>query len=204
MTLPAGKFCTIPAREMVWVIMPLAASEKATRVPPAALVTAMWVATLTYAVAQGLMYGTRSAIFMDVTNPAVAATQFTAYMAMMNLAISYSATWQGIAIEALGYPNTLLIDALTRLLCLHHLSSNRQPARPVMAAALLGHECWPGCWRWVVWPGCPSAPACCRWALRHRSSKRCSPWCSWPRRSFWLQAPSCWGHRPACSAGWGW
>jgi PAT family beta-lactamase induction signal transducer AmpG len=41
----------------------------------------------------------------------VAATQFTAYMAMMNLAISYSATWQGIAIEALGYPKTLLIDA---------------------------------------------------------------------------------------------
>jgi PAT family beta-lactamase induction signal transducer AmpG len=76
------------------------------------------VATLTYSVAQGLMYGTRSAIFMDVTNPAVAATQFTAYMAMMNLAISYSATWQGIAIEALGYPKTLLIDAILGLVCL--------------------------------------------------------------------------------------
>jgi len=112
-------------------IMPLAASEKATRVPPAALVTAMWVATLTYAVAQGLMYGTRSAIFMDVTNPAVAATQFTAYMAMMNLAISYSATWQGIAIEALGYPNTLLIDALTGLLCLAVLPFIKPAANPL-------------------------------------------------------------------------
>ena len=40
---------------------------------PAALVTAVWAASLGYAVAQGLMYGTRSAIFMDVTNPAVAA-----------------------------------------------------------------------------------------------------------------------------------
>ena len=99
-------------------IMPLAAADKATRIAPVALITAMWVATLGYSVAQGLMYGTRSAIFMDVTNPAVAATQFTAYMAMMNLAISYSATWQGIAIEALGYPKTLLIDAVFGLLCL--------------------------------------------------------------------------------------
>ena len=99
-------------------IMPLAAADKATRIAPVALITAMWVATLGYSVAQGLMYGTRSAIFMDVTNPAVAATQFTAYMAMMNLAISYSATWQGIAIEALGYPKTLLIDAMFGLLCL--------------------------------------------------------------------------------------
>lgn len=88
------------------------------RVAPAVLVTAVWIATLTYAVAQGLMYGTRSAIMMDVTNPAVAATQFTAYMALMNLAISYSATWQGIAAEALGYPKTLLIDAITGVLCL--------------------------------------------------------------------------------------
>jgi MFS transporter, PAT family, beta-lactamase induction signal transducer AmpG len=81
------------------------------------LITAVWVATMTYAVGQGLMYGTRTAIFMDVTNPKVAATQFTAYMAMMNLAISYSATWQGIAIEAFGYPTTLLIDAITGPLC---------------------------------------------------------------------------------------
>ena len=99
-------------------IFPSGAGGTAKRIAAPALVTAVWVATLLYAVAQGLMYGTRSAIFMDVTNPAVAATQFTAYMAMMNLAIAYSATWQGIAIEALGYPKTLLIDAMTGLLCL--------------------------------------------------------------------------------------
>ena len=116
--------------EYQW-IMPLAAADKATRVVPPALITAMWIATLTYSVAQGLMYGTRSAIFMDVTNPAVAATQFTAYMAMMNLAISYSATWQGIAIEALGYPNTLLIDALTGLLCLAVLPFIKPAANPL-------------------------------------------------------------------------
>ena len=97
---------------------------------PAALVTALWVAVLLYSVAQGLMYGTRSAIFMDVTNPRVAATQFTAYMAMMNMAIAYSATWQGIAVEALGYPKTLLIDAITGLLCLAVLPLIKPSATP--------------------------------------------------------------------------
>ena len=100
-----------------WV-MPRDASARAAQAVPPALVTALWIATLSYSVGQGLMYGTRSAIFMDVTNAKVAATQFTAYMAMMNLVISYSATWQGIAAEAIGYPRTLLIDALTGLLSL--------------------------------------------------------------------------------------
>ena len=49
---------------------------------------------------------------------AVAATQFTAYMAMMNLVISYSATWQGHAIELWGYPTTLVLDGLAGLVCL--------------------------------------------------------------------------------------
>ncbi len=97
-------------------IMPVSAATRPA-VPPA-LLTALWVATLAYSVFQGLMYGTRSAIMMDVTNPAVAATQFTAYMALMNLAISYSATWQGIAIEAWGYPRTMLVDGLFGLACL--------------------------------------------------------------------------------------
>ena len=80
--------------------------------PIPALITTLWATTLAFNVAMGLMYGTRSAVFMDITNPAVAATQFTAYMALMNLAIAFSATWQGVAIEALGYPMTLLLDAL--------------------------------------------------------------------------------------------
>ena len=103
--------------EQNW-IMPTSASDAVKRVAAPALVTAVWAATLLYAVAQGLMYGTRSALLMDVTNPAVAATQFTAYMALMNLAIAFSAMWQGIAIEALGYPKTLLIDAVVGVLCL--------------------------------------------------------------------------------------
>jgi MFS transporter, PAT family, beta-lactamase induction signal transducer AmpG len=92
------------------------------------LVRALWISSLVYAVFQGLMYGTRAAIFMDVTNPAVAATQFTAYMALMNLAIAIAAGWQGVAVEAWGYPVTLAVDALTGLLCLLLLPAIRREA----------------------------------------------------------------------------
>jgi PAT family beta-lactamase induction signal transducer AmpG len=121
------------------------------RAVPAVLVTALWIATLTYSVALGLMYGTRSAIFMDVTNPAVAATQFTAYMALLNLSIAYSATWQGIAIEALGYPDTMLIDAIVGLFCLALLpwirtvrenqADGGAPTRARVSALVLGGAC---------------------------------------------------------------
>ena len=125
-----------PVLWLAWVlwqhgwIHAVPASERAGRLVPDTLVTALWVATLAYAVAQGLMYGTRSAIFMDVTRPSVAATQFTAYMAMMNLAIAYSATWQGIAVEAVGYPATLVIDAVFGLACLIFLPFIRPSAQP--------------------------------------------------------------------------
>jgi PAT family beta-lactamase induction signal transducer AmpG len=82
------------------------------------LASALWVSSLVFQFFMGLMYGTRSAIMMDVTNPKVAGTQFTAYMAMANLAIAYSATWHGLSAEALGYPKTLFIDACVGLLSL--------------------------------------------------------------------------------------
>lgn len=133
-----------------WV-MPVDPNMANRPLPPAVLVTALWIATLTYAVAIGLMYGTRSAIMMDVTNPAVAATQFTAYMALMNLAIAYSATWQGIAAEAIGYPQTLLIDAITGLFCIALLPwlkgvkgnapDGGAPLRARLSAAVLGLAC---------------------------------------------------------------
>ena len=136
-------------------IMPAAQSGVARRIAAPALVTAVWLATLAYAVPQGLMYGTRSAIFMDVTNPKVAATQFTAYMAMMNLAIAYSATWQGIAAETLGYPNTLLIDAITGVLCLAVLPFIKPSATPqgdgggAMRARWLAAALALGCVLWL-------------------------------------------------------
>ncbi|WP_374430952.1 MFS transporter [Ideonella dechloratans] len=95
------------------------------------LVLAFWVATLSYALFNGMMYSTANAIFMDVTNPAVAATQFTAYMAMANLAISYSATWQGIGIESWGYPKTMVIDGFFGLAYLLLLPfTRRRPGDP--------------------------------------------------------------------------
>ena len=89
--------------------------------PPAApqrLVTTFWVASGGYGLASGLAYGTRMAVFMAACSPAVAATQFTAYMAAMNLGTSAAAWWQGMAVERWGYPTTLAIDCAVGLMCL--------------------------------------------------------------------------------------
>jgi PAT family beta-lactamase induction signal transducer AmpG len=103
-------------------------------VPAVALVQMFWLTVLVYNVFQGLYYGIRAALFMDVTTPRVAATQFTAYMALMNMAISYSATWQGWAVEHWGYPVTLAADALFGLVCLVCLPFMKPAAK--LAAAL--------------------------------------------------------------------
>jgi PAT family beta-lactamase induction signal transducer AmpG len=103
------------------------------------LVTALWIASLWYAVFQGLMYGTRSAIMMDITNPAVAATQFTAYMAMQNLVIWYTANWQGWLVERWGYPRTLVVDCLFGMLgigLLPLMTPSREPEAPPVGAAI--------------------------------------------------------------------
>ena len=39
-------------------------------------------------------------------------------MALSNLAISYSAAWQGSAVERLGYPLTLSLDAIAGIVCI--------------------------------------------------------------------------------------
>jgi PAT family beta-lactamase induction signal transducer AmpG len=99
------------------------------------LIVAFWAATLVYSVFQGLMYGTRTALFMDVTTVRVAATQFTAYMALLNLVISYSATWQGWSVERWGYPLTLTLDSLLGLVSLTLLPLMSARAAPVPVAA---------------------------------------------------------------------
>jgi len=60
----------------------------------------------------GMAFGLHAAVFMGMTNPAVAATQFTAFMGMTNLAISMGNLWQGYVTERLGYSATLYLDAL--------------------------------------------------------------------------------------------
>ena len=64
----------------------------------------------------GIAYGSRNAIFMGMTNPAVAATQFTAFMGMSNLAISFGNYWQGMVAERMGYATALYLDAAIALL----------------------------------------------------------------------------------------
>ena len=60
----------------------------------------------------GMSFGVKNAIFMGMTNPAVAATQFTAFMAMSNLAISLANFWQGNVAERFDYATVLYLDAL--------------------------------------------------------------------------------------------
>lgn len=110
---------SLPVLWLAWVLQQ--AGYTMPRAPGSAplpeLIEPFRVAVIAFNAAMGLMYGTRSAVFMDLTDPRVAATQFTAYMAMMNVAIAFSATWQGVAVEALGYPATLLLDACVGPLC---------------------------------------------------------------------------------------
>jgi MFS family permease len=108
-------------------IMPLASGE-ARPAAPAGLVATFWAVALAHAALHGLMFGTRTALFMDITTPRVAATQFTAYMALVNLVTSYSATWQGHAVARFGYPATLVADALLGLVGLSLLPLTGAPA----------------------------------------------------------------------------
>ncbi len=66
---------------------------------------------VTYSFFSGLIAGTSIAVFMGLTSPLVAATQFSGYMALRNLMYSYSASWQGGFAEAHGYMATLRLDA---------------------------------------------------------------------------------------------
>jgi PAT family beta-lactamase induction signal transducer AmpG len=91
----------------------------------------------------GMAFGVRNAIFMGMTNPAVAATQFTAFMAMSNLAISMGNYWQGLVAERFDYSAALYLDSLFAVLVIGLIpflrsrdqrASRRAPsARPALA-----------------------------------------------------------------------
>lgn len=67
---------------------------------------------ITHGLFFGIAFGVRNAIFMGMTNPAVAATQFTAFMGMGNLAISMGNYWQGIVAERFDYAAVFYLDSL--------------------------------------------------------------------------------------------
>jgi PAT family beta-lactamase induction signal transducer AmpG len=84
----------------------------------------------------GASYGARNAIFMGMTNPAVAATQFTAFMGMSNLAVSYGNYWQGVVAERMGYATVLYADAAFALLVICVIPFLRSREDPLDAAAI--------------------------------------------------------------------
>ena len=101
-TLALFIFLTVvPTLWLAWTmwqagwIMPVDIKMANRPTPSRLLIVTFWATTIVYNIFQGLYYGIRSALFMDITTPAVAATQFTAYMALMNLCTSYTAAWQG-------------------------------------------------------------------------------------------------------------
>jgi PAT family beta-lactamase induction signal transducer AmpG len=116
-------------------IMPVDIDQPNRPHPSTVLVYTFWAACIVYNVFQGLYYGIRTALYMDITTPAVAATQFTAYMAMLNLCISYTSWWQGFAVERIGYPATLVVDSLVGLFTLLLLPLMR-PSRPRVATVV--------------------------------------------------------------------
>jgi predicted MFS family arabinose efflux permease len=128
----------IPTALLAWYmqregwIMPVDMDAPGRPVASGGLIGAFWGACAVHSLFFGLIYGSRSALFMDMSNPLVGATQFTAYMALMNVVISYTAWWQGYAIERFGYPTTLLIDSCFGLLCIAVLPLMGAP-RPLEA-----------------------------------------------------------------------
>ncbi len=85
-----------------------------------------------YSLAGGLIYGTSTAVFMGLTSPIVAATQFSGYMAMMNFVYSYSATWQGSFAENHGYAATLRRDAALAFVALLVLPLMKPASRDLL------------------------------------------------------------------------
>ena len=93
---------------------------------------------IAFAVAMGLQYGTGNAVFMAISSKTVAATQFTGYMALKNLALTYSNLWQGKVASLHGYSRTLLLDglfAIAPILVIPFVGAARRrvPAGPAMA-----------------------------------------------------------------------
>lgn len=74
--------------------------------------TQLYGVIITHGFLYGMAFGQHAAIFMGMTNPAVAATQFTAFMAMSNLAISFANYWQGIVAERIDYAMVFYLESL--------------------------------------------------------------------------------------------
>ena len=90
------------------------------------------IATISYSFVGGLIFGTSTAVYMGLTSPIVAATQFSGYMALINFVYAYSSTWQGAFAEAAGYARTLRVDAMIAVVPLLVLPFLRPASREVL------------------------------------------------------------------------
>lgn len=93
---------------------------------------------VTHGLLYGMAFGQHAAIFMGMTNPAVAATQFTAFMAMSNLAISFANYWQGIVAERFDYAMVFYLESLiviVPLVLLPFLRNREEPVDPASGQA---------------------------------------------------------------------
>jgi PAT family beta-lactamase induction signal transducer AmpG len=79
-------------------------------------VTALVAAVTSYNMFYGMRQAAFAGVFMRITNPAVAATQFTGYMSLANVGLTYSGLWQGRFADAHGYGATLFLDAAIGLI----------------------------------------------------------------------------------------
>jgi PAT family beta-lactamase induction signal transducer AmpG len=86
-------------------------------------------ASLVFSACMGLHFATSAALFMGLTSPLVAATQFTGYMALRNVTISYSNAWQGAVVGTHGYAAALYIDSALVVLPLLLLPFLTPPTR---------------------------------------------------------------------------
>ena len=114
----------LPTLWMAWrlrqegFVIPVGSSGDGTWPRQDALIRSWWAASVVYSLFQGLMYGIRTAMFMDIVEPRIAATQFTACMALLNVVTIYSYAWQGMAVTPAAdggwgwtYPSIFLVDA---------------------------------------------------------------------------------------------
>lgn len=63
------------------------------------LITFWWIGMISFQVFNGMMFGARAAFFMDIVNPKIAGTHFTAFMALSNAVTTYSVLWIGYAMS---------------------------------------------------------------------------------------------------------
>jgi MFS transporter, PAT family, beta-lactamase induction signal transducer AmpG len=123
----------LPTLYLAWrlhqagILLPAAGGAARAGISPE-LVSQFWWVNMVYSVFFGYIYGSKFALFMDVTRPAVAATQFTAYMAIANLTLSYTSALQGRIAMGYGYPTALVVDAALGIVCLALLPFMRTSA----------------------------------------------------------------------------